>query len=174
MFSKLINKDEEEIDDEDDDEELEEMFNELINEDEEEIDDEESDDLDEIEDAEDEDDVQVIDSDHPDYDQPIVADKDEVIVTDVANSDPEISIEEDYLFEDEKEDDDEDKKQPGYSELRAKFLDSQMMVPTTFGPHATYSVSTSNANTNVGSVSDGGLSAANSSPSVGGAVTETY
>ncbi|BDE75634.1 hypothetical protein [Staphylococcus phage S6] len=177
LFEDDLNDDENEElkrDIPEDDEELEEMFNEIINEDEEEIDDEESDDLDEIEDAEDEDDVQVIDSDHPDYDQPIVADKDEVIITDVANSDPEISVEEDYLFEDEKEDDDEDKKQPGYSELRAKFLDSQMMVPTTFGPHATYSVSTSNANTNASSVSDGGLSAANGSPSVGGAVTETY
>src|SRR5699024_11171750 len=112
MFSELINEDEEEIDDEDDDEELEEMFSELINEDEEEIDDEESDDLDELEIAEYEDDLQVIDSDHPDYDQLIVADRDEVVITNVANSDSEICVVEDYLLEDEK-DDDEDKKQPG-------------------------------------------------------------
>ncbi|WRM43479.1 hypothetical protein [Staphylococcus phage LY01] len=170
LFEDDLNDDENEElkrDIPEDDEELEEMFNGLINE--EEIDDEESDDLDEIEDAEEEDGVEIIDSDHPDYDQPIILDKDETITTDVANSDNE--IEEDYLFEDEKED--EDKKQPGYSELRAKFLDSQMIVPTTFGPHNSVSVNTSNSGVSASSVSDGGMSAANGSATVSGAVTES-
>ncbi|WPH64303.1 hypothetical protein [Staphylococcus phage vB_StaM_PB50] len=150
-----------------DEEEIEETFNKLINE--EEIDDEESDDLDEVEDAEEEDDVKVIDSDDPEYDDPIILDKDDVVDDDTANND----IQENLLFnEDDKED--EEKTQPGYTELRAKFLDSQMVVPTTFGPHSTYGVNTSSANTSAPSVSDGGMSTANGTASVGGAVTETY
>lgn len=149
-----------------DDEEIEEAFKNLINE--EEIDDPETDDLDEVEDAEEEDGVEVIDSDDPDYDQPIILDKDETVSDDTANNE----VEESLLSKDKEENERIEKYQPGYTELRSKFLDSQLLVPTTFGPESSFQMNTTPAN-GAPDVSDMGMSSANGSADVGGVVSES-